>query len=502
MGLCFLYPKLYPLAWIALVPLLISLQNTSVRRAYVLGVCHGLVLFSVGSYWITHFVTALKELGLFQSWLVSAAYWAFCAQMTGLLAAVLRWAHIRSNLPYVVTLPILGAVIYDLFPLVFPVDLALTQSEFYLALQAIDLAGALGLNAIVLLANALFYELYRSPTGARRHFLPLPAGILAIWLLYGLFAVQSWHSAETEWPSLTVGLVQTNAPASIPQPPPAEGYSYAYPLEMAFFEQLAESGAELVIWPETRFKGYHSLPHVQASFKAYARRYEAAILLQDIEESGHGPGRGTYNTVSLVKPSGEAQHYRKVMLIPFGEYLPLPSLTMLNERATQWFFGPFYSPLKKGSEYITLTHNGSNWTPLICYEVAFPKFVAEGVRSGEKYSQFITVQSNDVWFGATRQPSMHLSASILRSVENRLPLIHVINNGPSAVVSPTGRVLFKSPEREQGAYLLQVPKATEAEPTFFNANPDLVPYALRALALATLFYALLSGRWRAKRATK
>lgn len=490
MGLCFLYPDLYAMAWVALVPLLISLQSASVWKGYLLGLCHGLVLFAVGSYWIAHFVTALKGFEPLQGWLVAALYWAFCAQATGLLAAVLRWVHLRSKLPHVIAFPVLGTVIFDLFPFVFPVDLGLTQSQFYLALQGLDLTGVLGLNAVVLLANASVYELYRRQEKTHRY-LPLAVAVLVGWLSYGFFTLQSWHEAESSWPTLAVGIVQTNAPASIPQPPPAEGYSYAYPPEMGFFEVLAESGAELVIWPETRFKGYHKLPHVQASFHEYARRHKTALLLQDLEDHPHS---GTYNTVTLVEPSGKTQHYQKTMLIPFAESLPLPSWLMFSEPLTRWFFGEFYSPLRKGAEHVMLKQHNNLWTPLICYEVAFSKFVADGVQEGEKRAQLITVQSNDVWFGATRQPIMHLSASVLRSVENRLPLIHVINNGPSAVLSPTGRILFQSPQKAQGAYLLQVPRALQTEPTFFNQNPRLLSYALRLFAFVVLFWALFSGR--------
>lgn len=493
MGLCFLYPRLYPLAWVALVPLLISLQNTSVRRGYFLGVCHGLVFFSVGSYWIAHFVVALKGFGSLQAWFVAALYWFFCAQMTGILAAVLRWTHLRSNLPYVLTLPLLGTVVYDLFPFIFPVDLGLTQSEFLLALQGLDVTGILGLNAIVLIANALFYELYHWPI-CRRRFLSIAAVVLAGWLLYGFFALQRWHKIESNWPTLAVGIVQTNAPASIPQPPPTEGYSYAYPPEMAFFENLAESGADLVIWPETRFKGYHKFSHVRASFKDYARHHETALLLQDLDDHSH---KGSYNTVTLVEPSGDTQNYSKRMLIPFAEYVP--PLLMFSVRPTQWLFGEFYSPLKKGIQHIMLEYDDHRWTPLICYEVAFSKFVSESIQASDTRAQFITVQSNDVWFGATRQPSLHLAVSILRSVENRLPLVHVINNGPSAVLSSTGRVLFQLPEREQGAYLLQIPKALQAEPTFFNQNTRLIASVLRALALLVLFWVFLNARSRRHR---
>lgn len=52
--------------------------------------------------------------------------------------------------------------------------------------------------------------------------------------------------------------------------------------------------------------------------------------------------------------------------------------------------------------------------------------------------------SSNGWFGDTVQPYQHVNASILRAVENRLPFVHVLNNGPSVVVLPNGRVVFQS----------------------------------------------------------
>jgi apolipoprotein N-acyltransferase len=96
------------------------------------------------------------------------------------------------------------------------------------------------------------------------------------------------------------------------------------------------------------------------------------------------------------------------------------------------------------------------------------------------------VLSNNAWFGASRQPYQHLNASVLRAVENRRPLLHVINNGPSAVVLPSGRRLVQSEYGEEGAYWVDIPTSGSATDSFFTRHPalflDLV-FLLTALAL-------------------
>ena len=63
--------------------------------------------------------------------------------------------------------------------------------------------------------------------------------------------------------TVTVGIVQPNEAPSLARPAIFPGYSLAYPPEMAMTERLAQAGAELVVWPETRYKGYFDQPHVQ-----------------------------------------------------------------------------------------------------------------------------------------------------------------------------------------------------------------------------------------------
>lgn len=487
----FLYPQLYLLAWLGLVPLLVAIDKVSLRQAYCLGMIHGIFLFTIGSYWVAHFLVLAKALNPWQAWFFAFGYWLFCAQMTALLAASVRWFQLHSDLPLVLTLPILGTVLYQLYPFIFPVDLALTQSKFYLALQALELTGPLGLNAVLLLANALLFELW-TRRGGRGQQLQLGAGgaVIGIWLAYGGVALQYWHKAQSHWPTMSVGLVQPNAPASIPVPQPAPGYSYAFPPALSFLQQMAGKGTELVVWPETRFTGYFTLAHVRESFLDQVQRFDTALLLQDLEETAN---QDTYNASVLLTPSQEVQTYRKMKLIPFGESIPLPEWPILGGWLVKRFFADFYVPLKRGSERVVLEHNGRHWTPLICYEVAFPTFVAGGVGSGKRHPQFITVQSNNAWFGKTRQPVMHLAASVLRSVENRLPLVHAINNGPSAVISPTGQILVQSPAGELAALVFDLPLPPPDKRTLYSKNPYVMPLVFYALFAGLLLHAALAG---------
>lgn len=492
LGLCFLYPALYPLAWVALVPLLLALRQASIKCGYALGLLHGVVLFALGSYWMIHFSASARGYSATAASLAAAGYWLYCAQSTAVAGALYCWLQRRTELPAIITFPVLFTATLAAYPFLFPVNIAQTQSRFILALQGLDITGELGLNFILLVANAACYQwLTDANERWRRRSLALGAAFWFGWMSYGILSLSAWREKVSEWPLLKLGLVQSNAPASVTEPPPSPGFSYAYPPELALYRELARKGAELVVWPELRYSGYHELAHVREAFQNYVRSDHAALLLQDV-----AAGKDAYNTATLLTADNHEHIYRKIRLIPFGESVPGPNWFGINRYVTKQLFGEFYSPLKPGAERIILPFPKAGLLPLLCYEVAFAEFVAKGTEVDGKRAQIIVVQSNDVWFGRTHQPHMHQQIAQLRSVENRLPLVHVVNNGPSAVISPTGEVLFESPAGVRGGYLVQARTPAQTSATVANRFPDAPRFVIYLSAVALI---VVSALGKAKR---
>ena len=81
--------------------------------------------------------------------------------------------------------------------------------------------------------------------------------------------------------------------------------------------------------------------------------------------------------------------------------------------------------------------------------------------------------SSDGWFGSTLQPYQHINSSILRAVENRLPFVHVLNNGPSIVAMPNGEVIFTTDANQAGGYIVDVPYHRNTQGSFFSHYPNL-----------------------------
>src|SRR5204862_4213762 len=105
-----------------------------------------------------------------------------------------------------------------------------------------------------------------------------------------------------------------------------------------------------------------------------------------------------YNSAFLVRADGsDGGVYRKMHLVPFGEYVPL--------RRLLFFVGPLVeaigSGFAAGGEPAVLSVDGHRLSVAICYEIIYPDLVRQFVRGG---SELLTTITNDSWFGRTSAP--------------------------------------------------------------------------------------------------
>ena len=84
---------------------------------------------------------------------------------------------------------------------------------------------------------------------------------------------------------------------------------------------------------------------------------------------------------------------------------------------------------------------GCGLAPLICYELLFPRYVRECVRTG---GEVLVNLTNDYWFGKEAEPEQHLALSRMRAFETGRPIVRATNTGISALIDARGRVVARS----------------------------------------------------------
>jgi len=206
---------------------------------------------------------------------------------------------------------------------------------------------------------------------------------------------------------------------------------------------LERAGAELVLWPESSYPYVLRRDRVRdwpARDPRRVRRGFQTPLIFGAQTIGNGSS-DLYNSALLLDGDDEVRgRFDKNILIVFGEYLPFFEQLQF---ITRWV--PDVNQLARGTDVAAFPVESKAGTvrvaPMICYEDIFASF---GRRLAARNPNLLVNLTNDAWFGATTEPWQHLAASVYRAVELRLDLVRAVNNGVSAVIDSTGRVLAKT----------------------------------------------------------
>jgi apolipoprotein N-acyltransferase len=171
--------------------------------------------------------------------------------------------------------------------------------------------------------------------------------------------------------------------------------------------------------------------------------------------------------------------YRKVRLVPFGEYVPF--------RSVLFFAAPLVEAVGEfapGDAPVMLPLAGRPVSTAICYEVVYPALIRAGVLQG---STLLTTITNDAWFGRSSAPYQHFEMASMRAIEQGRYLARSANTGISGIVDPYGRVLMASELFTRQVLVGDVRLIDER--TIYARIGDVVAYASVVVTLAALLMA-------------
>ena len=472
-------------SWIALAPLLLTLARpesripnpdvTPLRRAFVLGVVSGVVYFTGTLYWITRVMIVYGGLQPWVAVLVNAALIAYLALFPGIFALVTRRLTILFSWRGVVAAPLVWVAtelgrthVLTGFPWAL---LGYSQVTVLPIAQIASLFGVYGVSALVAsVSAAAVVALDRRWT---------PAVVVALTLV----VAAAWGSMRIAAGDLTragdpvrVGLIQGNVEqAEKTEPARADQIFNSY---LTMTRQAIGHGAELVIWPESSTPFMFEEEAAAADrVRAIARQARVPILLGSDQLERGRPDK-YYNSAFLVRSDGTTGGvYRKMHLVPFGEYVPLRRLLFFAAPLVEAVGAGFFA----GERAELLPVDGHIVSAAICYEIVYPDLVRGFVRNG---SQLVTTITNDAWFGRTSAPYQHFAQAAMRAIEEGRYLVRSANTGISGIVDPYGRVLFESALYEQTVIVGQARYLGSS--TFYQRHGDVFAYACVVLTIAML----------------
>ncbi|MGP3770823.1 apolipoprotein N-acyltransferase [Streptomyces sp. SDT5-1] len=229
---------------------------------------------------------------------------------------------------------------------------------------------------------------------------------------------------------------------AVVQPGIVDGYGSVqrrFDTEVRLTRQLADRGADLVVWGESSVG--HDLPRrpdLARRLAALSREVDAEILVNvdARRRASDGSGQGIYKSSVLVGAGGlTGDHYDKMRLVPFGEYVPARSLlgwaTSVGRAAGE--------DRMRGTRQVVMDvrHGGQvlRVGPLVCFESAFPDMTRQLTKDG---AQVLLAQSSTSTFQRSWAPEQHASLGALRAAETGRPMVHATLTGVSAVYGPDG----------------------------------------------------------------
>jgi apolipoprotein N-acyltransferase len=203
------------------------------------------------------------------------------------------------------------------------------------------------------------------------------------------------------------------------------------------YEQLTLPFADrvdLVIWPESALPlPFHHPAHIPFLNELLARGDFSLLAGVDFFEEG----QPNYTGAALLRGSVDrSQLYQKIQLVPFGEYLPLRSVPLVEKLLGGILPGDFTSGTSTEPLHLEKPA-GVQLIPLICFEDTFGRLARRFVRDAP---QLLVNCTNDGWFLHSEENEQHLANAIFRCIELRRPMVRAANTGVTCIVSPEGRI--------------------------------------------------------------
>ena len=503
---------LYILSWFALAPLILAvlrarpageleidgsvkLRAASPGQAFLLAYVCGVLWFAGTCYWIFGTMrqfggmsTPLALLALFLFCLYLGLYLGLFGLLLGLMAGPGRdYRRALVAAPFLWVATELARTRITGFPWNL---LGTAQVDNVPLCRIATCTGVYGISCEIVLVNVAVAAAFLVPRQKR-----------AALLVAALAAAAVLQSGRLVEPPPAVGnrealLVQQNIPIAVRWPPDyfdrtlndltsltlksvADSAAQAS-TGQALSGQSSTTKPDLIVWPESPAPFYTNDPRFRTAISEMARRAGTWVVTGSIgtaPATKSGAHELIFNSAVIVSPTGEwTGRYDKVHLVPFGEYLPFPSLFSFAGGLSKEV-GEF----EPGGSRVPLDATDERLGVFICYESVFPDDVRQFAGQGAQV--FVNI-SNDGWYGDSGAWSQHVNQTRMRAIENERWVLSAANTGLTGSIDPYGRMVVRAPRKDRTT--LVAPYALTYVTTFYSRHGDWFAMLCAIISLGAL----------------
>lgn len=517
-------PFTSPILLIAFLPLMIALQEIEEsdrkkkgRTIFFIAGLTFLTWNTASIYWVFNSLNAVMP--TFIAAILSLI--PFC--LGALLMTISFWLYkkiARKTKPLIADISLIGfwisyEFLHQSWDLKFP---WMTLGNGFAAspqlIQWYEYTGVYGGTFWILVSNLLLFRLWLSTRNKENTDIKLAKKLgitLVVWIMIPISISVSVYSTFVE------EINPSNVVVVQPNIDPYAKYGSLTPEQQLdklvhLSKEKGQVNTEFFIWPETALVGYTE----ESDFRLTAHFKSVQVFLDSFKNATVITGAETYltypkketltakfnkennfwwdsfNTAVAIENTPKLKFYHKSKLVPGVEKMPFPEvLSILNPLFEKFggTTGGYGSQFEPSNLYAS---SGIGVVSAICYESIWGEWIARSVNKG---AQFITIITNDGWWGNTSGKDQHLDYARLRAIENRRWVARSANTGISAFINQRGDVLQKTEWWKEAVIKQDI--NLNSEITFYTSHPDWIVFPFLLIGgLGVMF--LVFGRFRRK----
>ena len=414
------------LAWVALVPLLFFLNNSSI--------CLRTKLITSGIVgWIYGCVVLLPLVSLNAWWWVGngffyeyrtvflACFLVFVAfYSSGLFFVIFSWVFSKTHNFFV-----LGALWTTLellrIPLVYNFTwgaLGYSQYRYTFLIQIVDHIGVIGLSGVIVAVNVLVFHVLQKKTRSQSYIL------IIVVIFTGLFAYSAFvkNTSTTTHNQISVGVAHVEQRTE-------DLYDTTIQEEfLTTIESSLQEDLDILVLPENIFPflvmGENNVPlqyeengFIYSFFEeltAISRAYPKTEMYVGIHRKKEG---GRFNSVFLLQNGTLKSVYDKNLLLPGAEH------------AFGFWEDDHIAPLSTTQKDTSLQHVSIH----LCSEI--------GQLQRSPQEPISITPANDSVFDSSLAGKQHHIINVMRSIQHNQHTLHASKGGVTSIISPQGEVL-------------------------------------------------------------
>jgi apolipoprotein N-acyltransferase len=507
------------LHWVLWVPVLILLQPGQNKANFKLGYLTGLVGLATCFFWISESITLYSNLPKILALIAVLLFAAVYALPIAVSFVVVR--PLRQHFPraWILLAPAV-AVATEFAPLaldqltgvrlsLFPYFQGATQYRVLPSVQIASVAGIIMLTFLVYMTNCAVAECFFRRQEGRAIPWRIPAAAFGIVLVnagWGALRIERVETEVSTWPTARLSQLQQDLTmdqrVAIAKAGAEEGDGGLTKLkrvsntiksrkndlllkcEKSFCTWQHLNGKilkrkeqmDLVVLPEGSILQDPQHWKMVPLLKKEAKKSKAPILLG----AGYRDRKlGTdHNSIFLFDENGLIDHYNKMILLPFGEFIPFSQKFPILKK---WIQGPGDFTPGTSAVAFEIAAKGDRpgfrfYTP-VCYEAIIPHFMRRHMSDAD----LLINVTNDGWFGDTMAPHQHAMLAVARTIELGIPMYRLGFTGVSLTATPTGEISNETAAFERVSRVVEVPVGQL--PTFYKRFGDWFGWGCTLLSL-------------------